>query len=96
METQEFIPIHVFCVQHGVEITLINSLQEFGLIELVSINEVDCIPINQLEEIEKMLRLHSELEINLEGIDVVQHLLQRVKEMRSEIQSLKNRLSLYE
>ena len=96
METQEFIPIHVFCVQHGVEVTLINSLQEFGLIELVNINEVDCIPINQLEETEKMLRLHGELEINLEGIDVVQHLLQRVREMQSEIRILKNRLSLYE
>ena len=96
METPEFIPIPVFCIQHGVEITLINSLQEFGLIELVSINEVDCIPVNQLEETEKMLRLHGELEINLEGIDVVQHLLQRVKEMQSEIQVLKNRLSLYE
>jgi len=96
METQEFIPIDVFCIQHGVEIAFISSLHEFGLIEVVRINEAEYIPVSQLGETEKLLRLHDELEVNLEGIDVITHLLHRVKEMQSEIQLLKNRLRFYE
>jgi len=93
---QEFIPIDIFCRQHGIEISFMSSLQEFGLIEVTRINEAECIPLSQLVEAEKILRLHGELEINLEGIDVITHLLQRLKEMQSEIQALKNRLRLYE
>lgn len=96
MEPQEFIPIDIFCRQHGVEISFISSLHEFGLIEVTRVNEAECIPVNQLPEAEKILRLHNELEINLQGIDVVTHLLQRLKDMQHEILFLKNRLRFYE
>jgi chaperone modulatory protein CbpM len=96
METQEYIPIEVFCRQHGIAVSLISSLQNFGLIEILHINHVDCIPIDQLGEAEKILRLHTELEINLEGVDAITHLLQRIKEMQAEIQLLRNRLAFYE
>jgi hypothetical protein len=96
MNMQEFIPIDVFCRQHGIEISFISSLKEFGLIEVISINEAECIPVNQLVEAEKLVRLHDELEINMEGIDVVSHLLARIRHMQDEIVLLKNRLRLYE
>ncbi len=96
MEMQEFIPINVFCRQHGIEISFISSLQEFGLIEVMKVAETEYIPLSQLVEAEKMVRLHGDLDINLEGIDVITHLLQRVKDMQAEIQTLKNRLGLYE
>ncbi len=96
MEMQEFIPIDIFCRQHGIEISFIISLQEFGLIEVMKVEEAECIPLSQLVEAEKMVRLHGDLEINLEGIDVISHLLQKVKDMQTEIQILKNRLLLYE
>ncbi len=96
MEMQEFIPIDNFCRQHGIEISFISSLQEFGLIEVMKVEEAECIPLSQLVEAEKIVRLHGDLEINLEGIDVITHLLQKVKDMQTEIQILKNRLRLYE
>ena len=96
MEIQEFIPIDIFCRQHGVEISFISSLHDFGLIEIMKIQEAECIPLAQLVVAEKFVRLHDELHINLEGIDVVTHLLQRVKDMQDEIWGLKNRLRLYE
>jgi hypothetical protein len=96
MEMQEFIPIDIFCRQHGVDNSFISSLQDFGLIEVMRINEAECISFNQLVEAEKIVRLHGDLEINLEGIDVIIHLLQHIKEMQSEIQALRNRLRVYE
>lgn len=96
MEMQEYIPIDIFCSQHGVEVTFISSLQEYGLIEILRVNETECLQLNQLAEAEAIVRLYRELDINPEGIDAIINLLQRIKEMQSEIQYLKNRLSLYE
>ncbi len=96
METQEFIPLNVLCSQYGVEMSFVSSLQQFGLIEIVTVNEAECIPVNQLKETEKLIRLHDELEINLQGIDVVSHMLHRMQEMQNEILMLQNRLLLYE
>ena len=96
MDMQEFIPIDIFCRQYGIEISVISSLQDYGLLEISSINETACLPVQQIADAERLVHLHEDLAINVEGIDVISHLLQRIQSMQSEIQSLKNRLRLYE
>jgi hypothetical protein len=96
MEMQEYIPIELFCKQHGVAITLISSLSEFGLIEVTRIDQEEYLQLKQLAHAESIVRLYSELDINPEGIDAIVNLLQRIKEMQYEIQGLKNRLRIYE
>lgn len=96
MEMQELIPIDIFCREHGVEITVISALHEYGLIEVAKIEEAEYIQLSQLADAEKLVRLYGELDINLEGIDAIVHLLQRIKKMQAEIQMLRNRLGLYE
>jgi uncharacterized Fe-S cluster-containing MiaB family protein len=90
------IPANEFCTYHNIEISFLNSLQEAGLIEITIIEETEYIPENQLNELEKIIRLYYELDINLEGIETVMHLLQRINDMQDEITLLKNRLRLYE
>jgi hypothetical protein len=90
------IPADEFCASHNIEITFINSLQEAGLIEVTTIRETEYIHKNQLNELEKIVRLYYEMDINLEGIETVIHLLQRINVMQDEITLLKNRLRLYE
>ncbi|OIR05695.1 chaperone modulatory protein CbpM [mine drainage metagenome] len=96
MEMQEYIPIDIFCTHHGVEISFISSLKDFGLIDVMKVDEAECIPLNQLAEAERLVRLYGDLEINPEGIDVIIHLLHRIDDMQNEIRSLQNRLRLYE
>ena len=96
METQEFIPVEILCRQHGIEVSFISSLQEYGLVEVITVNEADCIPLNHLPETEKLVRLHEELGLNMEGLDVITHLLHRIKKMQDEMLMLRNRLRLYE
>jgi len=50
----------------------------------------------QLQQLEKYIRLYYELDINLEGIETITHLLRRIDLMQDEIIMLKNRLRLYE
>jgi hypothetical protein len=96
MTKGNMIPANEFCACHNIEVTFINSLQEAGLIEVITINETEYIHESQLNELEKIVRLYYELDINLEGIETVTHLLQRINDLQNEIMLLKNKLRLYE
>lgn len=85
-----------FCVYHNIEFSFINTLKEFGLVETINLKQVDYIPKDQIGKLERMIRLHRELEINLEGIDTIDHLLDRVRHLQEEVIMLKNKLRLYE
>lgn len=93
---ENLIPADEFCAIHNIEISFIYSLQETGLIEITTIEETGYIHTSQLQELEKIVRLYYELDINLEGIDTINHLLQRINDMQDEITALRNRLRLYE
>ena len=85
-----------FCINHNIEISFISSLHENGLIDITTIDETVYIYPNQLPQLEKISRLHYELGINLEGIETITYLLDRIDEMQNEITVLQNRLRIYE
>ncbi len=93
---KNLIPATEFCVNHNIEISFISSLYESGLIEITTIEEIIYIPEIQLPELEKMVVLYYDLDINVEGIETIEHLLERINTMQDKITSLKNRLRLYE
>ena len=96
MLKENLISANEFCVYHNIEFSFISNLREFGLVETVTLKQIDYIPESQIEKLERMLRLHRELEINLEGIDTIDHLLGRMSRLQEEVIMLKNRLRLYE
>ncbi len=85
-----------FCRHYKVEYSFITSLQQNGLIEIITINQHSFIDHDHLKNVERLVRLHYDLDINLEGIEAITYLLNRVKNMQDEIVALKNRLSVYE
>ena len=85
-----------FCTHYKVEYSFITSLKEHGLIEITTIDQHSFIDHDHLQNVEKLVRLHYDLDINLEGIEAITFLLNRVKDMQQEILELKNRLSNYE
>jgi len=95
MDTGEMILAEEFCSCYKVEYSFISELHQFGLIEIRTA-ERPYIPQNQLQKLEQIIRLHYDLNINLEGIDAISHLLERMSGMQDEITALKNRLKLYE
>jgi chaperone modulatory protein CbpM len=96
MATTTLISATDFCTWHEVEHAFIHSLGDAGLIEITVIDTGEFIPETQLQRLEKMVRLHHELDINLAGIEAITHLLDRVETLHQEMRSLKNRLRLYE
>ena len=96
MQTEYLIALDEFCANHNIEISFISSLQQTGLIEVTTIKETGFIDSNQLRQLEKIVRLYYELDINLEGIETINYLLQRISNMQDEIIELRNKLRLYE
>lgn len=95
MSTGELILAKNFCTGHGLEITYVYKLQEFGFIELIEEQEDIFIKPEELPRLEKIVRFNRELEINLEGIEVIMQLLHRVEELQKETAALKNKMQLY-
>ena len=96
MQKDYLIALNEFCTSHNIEISFISSLQETGLVQVTTIDESGFIDAGQLQQLEKFIRLYYELDINLEGIETISHLLERITSLQEENIKLKNRLRLYE
>ena len=95
MEAQ-LITITEYCVNYEVEPDFIGSLEDSGIISFTIVDTEKYIHIEQFPELEKYIHLHYDLHINIEGIDAIRHLLDKVERMQSEILQLKSRLHLHE
>ena len=96
MQTKYLIAIDDFCANHKIDISFISSLQQTGLIEITTIEDSGFIAADQLLEREIYVRFYYELDINLEGIETVTYLLQKINNLQNEIKTLNNKLRLYE
>lgn len=96
MEDGNLVPVQRICEHHRIELSFVQSLQDFGLLQLTTVEEHIFIPEAAVGELEKMISLHYELEVNLEGIDLIQRLLRQLEEAREEKARLERRLKFYE
>jgi hypothetical protein len=93
MENERFVSLQNICSHYNLEVSFVRSLNEFGLVEITRIDEVECLDKEWLGEFEKMVHLHYDLEINLAGIDAIYHLLNKVKDLQKELTILRNKLN---
>lgn len=91
-----FISTKTICTHYEIEISFVDELRKMGLIQIEVMEHDQFIHRDQIGDLEKIIRLHHELDLNLEAIDVVFNLLEKERELRKELTILKNRLRLYE
>ncbi|AWH86392.1 MerR family transcriptional regulator [Flavobacterium album] len=96
METKDLIQLKPFCEIHQVGVSLLTTLHEFSLIKIIYLNTEAYIDPAELPKLEKLIRLHVELNINPEGLDAVFHLLEKMQAMQHEIRALQEKLKIYE
>ena len=96
MQTKYLIPVDEFCANHHIEVSFISSLHQTGLIEITTIKKSGFIDSAQLRLLEKFVNFYYELDINMEGIETITHLLKQIEENQFEILQLNNRLQHYE
>ncbi len=84
------------CVQiYQVEEVFLDALHSSGLIEVVIEEEDRYIEYDYLQEIEQYVRWYYELEINIEGIEALHHMLQQVRDLQSDVERLRSELKFY-
>ena len=94
-KNNQLITVEDCCNYYHIELNFIDELNDSGLVEITQTEGQSYIPEDQLAQLEKFIRLHYDLNINTEGIDVIHQLMLRMQDMEREIRELHNRLSIY-
>ena len=96
MAAEKYIWIRDFCQGHSLEEAFLYQLQEFDLIRIVEVGSRPAIHRRELHRLERLVRLHNDLEIGPQGLQVIQHLLDRLEAMQDELWQLRRRLGRWE
>lgn len=96
MTTEIYIPIKTLCTHYKVETSFFQGLNDYGLIEITTVEQSPCVHQNHLKNLEAIVRLHHDLNINFEGIDTVLNLLDKINDLQGELVATKNRLRIFE
>lgn len=91
-----YITIKDFCSSHDIEESFVLSLSEFDLVTVEIVEQERYIHQEELPKLEKMIRLNQDLGINPEGLEAIYHLLEKVEQMQTEVNLLKNKLRKWE
>lgn len=92
MDNEKMIALENILEHYKVELSFIRSLEDFGLVRIITVGDKPCIDRECLGDVERMMRLHYDLEINMAGIDAICNMLQKMNEMQAEIRILRNRI----
>lgn len=69
---------------YDIEITFFDSLEESGLLKTQTENEVKYLLYDELEVFERFANWHYDLEVNLPGVEIIHHLLQKMERLKDE------------
>ncbi|MDD7884914.1 chaperone modulator CbpM [Flavivirga sp. 57AJ16] len=75
--------------------SFVNSLSHFDLIDLIELERVKYVEVKEIDRIEKLMRIHYDLNVNFEGIDIIDNLLNQINTLRDDIINLKNEIDFY-
>jgi chaperone modulatory protein CbpM len=96
MSDQEIIPIETCCSYYHIEQTFIQTLEEHGLINIRYEEARKFIHASDVPQLEQFSRLYYDLDINVPGIEALQHLLEKIKALQQDAADLRSRLRIYE
>ena len=96
MTDSNLILIEQICRHYEIEPDFFVSLNSYGLIEIIELEQNKYLKLQEMTIIEKMIRMHYDLQINIEGIDAISHLLNKIENLQFELQSVQNRLRIYD
>lgn len=96
MNRPHLISTQILYAEYHLENDFVEALNNMGLIHIEVIEQTQYIHEDQIRNLEKIIRLYQELDLNLEGIDVVLNLLEQNQALNGEINKLKNKLRIYE
>ncbi|NJB72193.1 hypothetical protein GGR42_002684 [Saonia flava] len=96
METRKYIAISDFCDSHRIDESFVFALSEFEIVQINYSEEQPFFHLDELPKLEKMVRLHHDLNINIDGLEAIHHLLEKIEKLNEELTVLKRKLNRFE
>jgi hypothetical protein len=96
MEDSNIIAVETLCKLYEIPESFISNLEEIQLTEVHIFENGRFVHTTHIPVLEKLIRLHFDLHINLEGLDVIHNLLNQILELQEENLVLRNRISRFE
>ena len=96
MNQSKSIKIEILSLHYQVDSSFFLQLNEIGLLELQFVDEVPCVDEQHIAVLDKMIRLHQDLELNPQSLDVVLNLLEKITSLEKSLNETQNRLALFE
>ena len=96
MKNDNLIPLQLVCEHYSIEFSFVESLHDCGLLQIAIVDEQQFLIDEQIRHLEKLIMLHFDLDINLEGLEVVDNLLHQVESLQEELRIMRNSLRFYE
>ena len=91
----QLIIMDTYCQRTSIQQDFIHNLNGLGLITVVRQEEVSCIQDVDIPKIEQLHRIHMDLNVNMEGLDVIYQMLDRMQHMQDEIRQLRRELDVF-
>lgn len=96
MDQLNYISIQKIILHYPIEDSFVWELHYNKMITIISINKEHFIHENDLNKLEKIIRIYLDLDINIEGIDVVFNLLKEIEELKEKLKKLENKLTIFD
>lgn len=95
MAVKKLVAVKEICVHHNISKSFISELQQNELVRLIRIDRTRYVSEEDIKPLEQMIRLHTDLDINIQGIETILYLLEQLNNKEAELQQMKSLLDFY-
>ena len=92
----ELIIVSEYCQKCHIEPSFIEMLEEGGLINVRTEAGKHYLLVSELPNVERYSRMYYDLSINMEGIDAIHHMLERMERLQQEVSFLRRQLRRFQ
>lgn len=96
MNLDNYISLSHLCLHYQVAPSFFVHIEQQDLIRIQNYNGQEYIAIDDLQDIEKMVRLYHELNVHEHNMDIVFNLIKKIEQLQEELKDTKKRLSAFQ
>lgn len=96
MFNDEIVLVEVFCEAYNITSESVSQWHKMGLIELLNEDNKSYLRNDELEKIEKLIKIQTELQVLPADIDIVYNLIEQLKYLQQENNRLRRILNEFD
>src|SRR5690606_12401469 len=95
MKPDKLILISDLCKHYELENSFFEQMEYYELLEIQILAEEKYLKKKHLKNLDKIIHLHRDLKINMQGIEVIFNLMDKIKKLENELNETRSELNLY-